>query len=61
MLAANYRKSLVNFDRVQEAGTGGGGGNAVVSVGSSAASRLGTGSAGATSGTNNTAQSRVPS
>jgi len=49
---ANYRKSLVNFDRVQEAGTGGGGGNAVVSVGSSAASRLGTGSAGATSGVN---------
>jgi len=29
---ANYRKSLVNFDRVQEAGVGGGGGNAVVSV-----------------------------
>jgi outer membrane protein len=50
---ANYRKSLVNFDRVQEAGTGGGGGNAVVSVGSSAVNRLGTGgSAGATSGAN---------
>jgi len=48
---ANYRKSIVNFDRVQEAGTGGGGGNAVISVGSSAATRLGTGgSAGATSG-----------
>jgi outer membrane protein len=29
---ANYRKSLVTFDRVQEAGVGGGGGNAVVSV-----------------------------
>jgi outer membrane protein len=29
---ANYRKSLVNFDRVQEAGTGGGGGQAIVSV-----------------------------
>ena len=29
---ANHRKSLVNFDRVQEAGVGGGGGNAVVSV-----------------------------
>ncbi len=50
---ANYRKSLVNFDRVQEAGVGGGGGNAVVSVGASAATRLGTGgSAGATSGAN---------
>jgi HAE1 family hydrophobic/amphiphilic exporter-1 len=44
---ANYRKSLVNFDRVQEAGTGGGGGQAVVSVGSSAASRLGTGTSNA--------------
>jgi outer membrane protein TolC len=30
---ANYRKSLVNFDRVQEAGIGGGGGNASVSLG----------------------------
>jgi outer membrane protein len=50
---ANYRKSLVNFDRVQEAGVGGGGGNAVVSVGASAATRTGTGgSAGATSGAN---------
>ncbi len=50
---ANYRKSIVNFDRVQEAGVGGGGGNAVVSVGASAATRLGTGgSAGATSGAN---------
>jgi outer membrane protein TolC len=50
---ANYRKSIVNFDRVQEAGVGGGGGNAVVSVGPSAATRLGTGgSAGATSGAN---------
>ena len=35
---ANYRKSLVNFDRVQEAGTGGGGGLAVVSLGSAARS-----------------------
>lgn len=33
---ANYRKSLVNFDRVQEAGVGGGGGSATVSLGSSA-------------------------
>jgi outer membrane protein len=50
---ANYRKSIVNFDRVQEAGVGGGGGNAVVSVGASAATRTGTGgSAGATSGAN---------
>jgi outer membrane protein TolC len=50
---ANYRKSIVNFDRVQEAGVGGGGGNAVVSVQPSAATRLGTGgSAGATSGAN---------
>jgi outer membrane protein len=50
---ANYRKSIVNFDRVQEAGLGGGGGNAVISVGASAATRLGTGgSAGATSGAN---------
>ena len=39
--------------RVQEAGVGGGGGNAVVSVGASAATRTGTGgSAGATSGAN---------
>jgi outer membrane protein len=30
---ANYRKSLVNFDRVQEAGIGGGGGSATVSLG----------------------------
>ena len=30
---ANYRKSLVNFERVQEAGIGGGGGNATVSLG----------------------------
>ena len=50
---ANYRKSIVNFDRVQEAGLGGGGGNAVISVGASAATRLGTGgSAGSTSGAN---------
>jgi HAE1 family hydrophobic/amphiphilic exporter-1 len=33
---ANYRKSLVNFDRVQEAGTSGGGGQAVISVSSAA-------------------------
>ena len=57
---ANYRKSLVNFDRVQEAGTGGGGGIAVVSVGTSAASRLGTGSAGATSGANTGGTSGSP-
>jgi len=30
---ANYRKSLVNFERVQEAGIGGGGGSATVSLG----------------------------
>jgi outer membrane protein len=44
---ANYRKSLVNFERVQEAGLGGGGGNAVISVGSSAGSRLSGGSGNA--------------
>jgi len=58
---ANYRKSLVTFDRVQEAGVGGGGGNAVVSVGPSAATRLGTGgSAGATSGANTGGSSGNP-
>ena len=31
---ANYRKSIVNFERVQEAGVGGGGGSATVSLGS---------------------------
>jgi HAE1 family hydrophobic/amphiphilic exporter-1 len=30
---ANYRKSLVNFERVQEAGIGGGGGSATVQLG----------------------------
>jgi hypothetical protein len=30
---ANYRKSIVNFERVQEAGIGGGGGSATVSLG----------------------------
>jgi outer membrane protein TolC len=29
---ANYRKAIVNFDRVQEAGVGGGGGSATVSL-----------------------------
>jgi len=48
---ANYRKSLVNFDRVQEAGVGGGGGNAVISVGSSAGRAV---SSGATTGTGST-------
>jgi outer membrane protein TolC len=48
---ANYRKSLVNFDRVQEAGVGGGGGNAVISVGSSAGRGV---SAGASTGTGST-------
>ena len=31
---ADYRKSLVNFERVQEAGTGGGGGTVVITTGS---------------------------
>jgi len=31
---ADYRKSLVNFERVQEAGTGGGGGSVVITTGS---------------------------
>jgi outer membrane protein len=47
---ANYRKSLVNFDRVQEAGVGGGGGSATVSLAASAA-RTGSGSTNALSST----------
>ena len=48
---ANYRKSLVNFDRVQEAGTGGGGGQAVISVSSSASRTSTSSTTGGTSGT----------
>jgi outer membrane protein TolC len=53
---ANYRKSLVNFDRVQEAGTGGGGGQAVISVSSPASRTSTSATTGGTSGTAPTTQ-----
>jgi outer membrane protein len=49
---ANYRKSIVNFERVQEAGVGGGGGSATVQLGA-ISSRTGASSTNQlTSGTN---------
>ncbi len=47
---ADYRKSLVNFDRVQEAGLGGSGGTVTVSTGSSQAGATTSTSTGATGG-----------
>ena len=54
---ANYRKSIVNFERVQEAGISGGGGSATVALGINAA-RTGSASTNALTGTQSQSQNQ---